>query len=802
MAQLKPLLVQVAALWLAFAPATQARLFTVDDLLQVEDIGQVAASPGERWLVIEKLDPYVSAPSFEADAWQQLALSRLRLVDLNAPGAARPLLKRDVPGVTAGPFSPDGDSMVVYRFADRRRQAGIATLESGEVRWLNLSPELALYGRSVQWISDKEFVAIVMESGEPPRLTTGWSLAARLPQFWARSASGGAGDATVIGSGRFADIGPQPARRILVRVDGSSGRYEALAQGSFFDLEASPSGRFVALTSEGPAHSTAATSALRVTTPPRRRILTIVDLASGAVTRPCPDDDILTHLMSWSASGDELLAYGRSELGGRLLRINAASGVVRSLKQLKPEITTTREGIEIVRADWMGDDPVIYGRAPGAARPDWARVSAQGIVNLTSSLAHAPEMLVAIDRQGLLAVAAGDLWKIDRNGRAERLSRGGDATLARQSAFSAGDRLNAVAPRRNWGWALRGDQLVRFSFSGAIKVVGGPAPGRLRTPTAAGAVSWQVDDRGRQTVTLASGGGARPLLHANERFADVEFAKVRAIPHQGPNGEAVESWLYLPPGQSRHPWPLVVLPYPGAVYTEPPGLHAPGSANFVSNAQVLAARGYAVLAPSLPRDRSLSAPGRDLTKQILRVVEAAVSTGLIDPERVAVWGHSFGGYAALTAAGESDRFKSVIATAAPTNLLALWGALTPQARVMAGDAPRRVLSGWVEGGQANLQAPPWETAAEYLHNSPLFAADKVTTPILLIYGDQDFIPLSQGEQMFSALERQGKDAALLTLWGEGHVPQSPGNIKALYGKVFWWLETTMAILHPLAKSAP
>ena len=49
--------------------------------------------------------------------------------------------------------SPDGKFMVVHRFAERRRQAGIATLDSGEVRWLNLSPELALYGRSVQWIS-------------------------------------------------------------------------------------------------------------------------------------------------------------------------------------------------------------------------------------------------------------------------------------------------------------------------------------------------------------------------------------------------------------------------------------------------------------------------------------------------------------------------------------------------------------------------------------------------------------------------------------------------------------------------
>ena len=196
----------------------------------------------------------------------------------------------------------------------------------------------------------------------------------------------------------------------------------------------------------------------------------------------------------------------------------------------------------------------------------------------------------------------------------------------------------------------------------------------------------------------------------------------------------------------------------------------------------------------------MGAPTRDLTRQILQVVEAAASTGLIDPDRIAVWGHSFGGYAALTAAGETERFKSVIATAAPTNLLGLWGAFTPQARVMPGDAPRRVLSGWIEGGQANLGSPPWEASPHYLQSSPLLAAKRINAPVLLIYGDQDFIPLSQGEQMFSALERQGKDAALLTLWGEGHVPQSPGNIQVLYDKIFWWLDTTMPSTGPIMQA--
>ena len=52
--------------------------------------------------------------------------------------------------------------------------------------------------------------------------------------------------------------------------------------------------------------------------------------------------------------------------------------------------------------------------------------------------------------------------------------------------------------------------------------------------------------------------------------------------------------------------------------------------------------------------------------------------------------------------------------------------------------------------------------------------------------------MAQGEEMFSALYRQGKDAQLMTFWGEGHVISSPANIRRLYGAAFDWLDAALA----------
>ncbi len=87
-----------------------------------------------------------------------------------------------------------------------------------------------------------------------------------------------------------------------------------------------------------------------------------------------------------------------------------------------------------------------------------------------------------------------------------------------------------------------------------------------------------------------------------------------------------------------------------------------------------------------------------------------------------------------------------------------------------------------------MGGPPWQDAQRYVRNSPLFQAERVETPLLIIQGDMDYVPLQQGEQFFSALYRQGKRARFVRYWGEGHVFQSPANIRDMWEEVYGWFD--------------
>ena len=87
----------------------------------------------------------------------------------------------------------------------------------------------------------------------------------------------------------------------------------------------------------------------------------------------------------------------------------------------------------------------------------------------------------------------------------------------------------------------------------------------------------------------------------------------------------------------------------------------------------------------------------------------------------------------------------------------------------------------------HLPGPPWETIDRYVRNSPIFSAPKIDAPVLLFHGDQDYVPLTQAEEMFSALRALGKSVELVRYWGEGHVFQSPANIADLWERIAIWL---------------
>ena len=262
---------------------------------------------------------------------------------------------------------------------------------------------------------------------------------------------------------------------------------------------------------------------------------------------------------------------------------------------------------------------------------------------------------------------------------------------------------------------------------------------------------------------------------------------MRYIKGRGPNGERLTHYLLLPPKPRSSPPPLIVVPYPGLEAYPPPRPYGGGSGRFPANAELMAAAGYAVLVPALPR-RKGAEPGEGIAEQILSAVHlASAQAGGFDGARPILWGQSLGGYSALMAATQSDRFAAIIASAAPSDLASVRGAFDPHGEARPRDGLSAYLLGWSEDGQAGLRAGPWEAPDLYVRNSPVFQAGRINTPVLLIHGDVDFVRLSQAQEMFMALARQAKDVTLITVFGEGHVVSTPGNVREVYGRAFRWL---------------
>jgi dipeptidyl aminopeptidase/acylaminoacyl peptidase len=801
------------ALSLALAVASAAaRPFTVDDLLRVETLGGAYLAPGGRWLVVERTLPYDSGKAYDDDTFEPFALSRLDIVDLAGDQAARPLLPGDAgDGFNPGPFSPDGRRMAVFRLRGHHWRLGVADLARRQVRWTAVTIDPGNWGRNVQWRSNGELVAVaVIDGGEPGRLNRVWASETRPPARWSVAAAGKAPTDTAVGSGRFLPLTPQGPGMALVTIDPATGADRLLATGHFIDLEISPGGRFVAALGEAEAHQPKAGEILRIGTTERRRALTVVDLASGAVNQPCGRLEVDSHLLSWSPDGSRLLVFARDDAqpweSGALRDVDAAAGTCPAapMPGLRPTIFYDHLlGVPIVRADWMGEDPIVLSEpiATGASpRSDWRRLAPEGPVNLTATLATAPAALLAVDASGVLFVESDGVWRSDAAGHARRLGAG--FTRPGPAAHPGeGDRLNYVAARGPEAWVSDGERVALAGPDGL-----GPArplpPGEqplVVTPDLI--VARTTDAHGVSALVAERSGLSRRLLQINRGYEAITFPTPVAVPFAGTRGEMLKAWLYLPanlPPAAKAP--LVVIPYPGSVYTEPPRLYVPAGPFPQENLDLLTAAGYAVLVPSMPRDWSSHEPSADLARQVLAAVDATAKIAPVDANRLAVWGHSWGGYAALVIATQTNRFKSVIESSGKSDLISAYGPFIPASRAAPEDGTSPIdTMGWMEHGQGNLGVAPAQDIDLYARNSPAFHANRITAPVLMIHGDMDFVPLAQGEEMFSALYRQHKDAVLVTLWGEGHVATSPANIRKTYAWILWWLGQTLG---PGAASTP
>ncbi|ADG11017.1 S9 family peptidase [Caulobacter segnis] len=780
---------------LAAAPAQAARPFTIEDQLSVQNFGRVAFSPAGRWLIAERYGRWGDAPSFDHEFLTHQTTSQIFVTDLRANSPPRPLLPQAAKaGDTFGAFSPDGTRVLVFRQVGHRRKMGVATLATGATRWSGLTADPEVWTAQARWRDDTRVVVIARAPDAPSILLgAGWQTQARTAAAWSANSRGEA-SGVALGAGRYAGLNPPPPDYDLAEFDAHSGQTRVLAHGPFFEILLSPDGRTVAASEEGELVTpSAATAMVRLSSPHRRRRLSLIDLDTGEIRRPCPACDLAPGTWAWSPDGQALVAAARDQpafdAGYGYWRFDRLGASVALAPRLRVNLVTGGGIANLTgQAAWLGGDPVVLAKPEGAARPDWWRLARQGEVNLTAAFAPPQGRALAVGPKGLLVNTAAGLVRLPPKGQARVIAAG---------AWQGAGALPGLPIERLVGTV---DHAARLLTPEGHTRPAADLPSRARlvaTSPSGDLAAIDTDDHGVRTLSLyRPNSPPRPLLTINQALADVAFSRPVAIPHRGPSGEPLTSWLYLPPGGALGDQrPLIIVPYAGDRYDRPPAWFEPGAVTPLTNVQLMVAQGYAVLVPSLPIGLT-DEPAPGLAAAILRAVDAAhVQHPVFSADRLAVWGHSFGGWSALMAGAQSPRFKALIASAPPTDLITLHGNL----RLASFAVPEVYmtltgLQGWAEGGQARMGAPPWKDLDRYARNSPLLQVDRLTAPVMLIYGDMDYDP-SQVAALFMALSRQGKDAQLLLYRGEGHVIGNPANLRDLHQRVFAFLAD---VLGPVA----
>ncbi|MDE0863492.1 MAG: prolyl oligopeptidase family serine peptidase [Rubripirellula sp.] len=170
-------------------------------------------------------------------------------------------------------------------------------------------------------------------------------------------------------------------------------------------------------------------------------------------------------------------------------------------------------------------------------------------------------------------------------------------------------------------------------------------------------------------------------------------------------------------------------------------------------------RGYLVFIPDIPYETGK--PGSSAVNAILPGVEHIARQGFVDKNRIGIQGHSWGGYQTAFLVTQTNMFACAESGAPVSNMTSAYGG------IRWGSGMSRMFQ--YERTQSRIGDDLWSARDKYIANSPLFFADKINTPLLILHNDEDgAVPWYQGIELFVALRRLGRPAWMLNYNGEPH----------------------------------
>ena len=329
-----------------------------------------------------------------------------------------------------------------------------------------------------------------------------------------------------------------------------------------------------------------------------------------------------------------------------------------------------------------------------------------------------------------------------------------------------------------------GQATIKGNLRSVIKGVGGTTIGRpylsggFHTNNDTLAFTHGASDR-PANIAIMQDGQVQILTRLNDDLlGHRRLGPVKEITYKSSfDGQEIQGWYITPPDfDPSKKYPLILEIHGGP--------HLAYGPYFSAELQIMAAAGYVVFynnyrgSLSYGEDFALLLQYKYSSKEDfadhMSGIDALIDLGFIDDKNLFIAGGSAGGIATAYAVGLTDRFNAAVAAKPVINWLSK--PLTADSMV----------------GQIYHQfpGPPWEHVEHYWERSPLSLMGNVTTPTMLITGENDRrTPISETEQFYQALRLRGVDSAMVRLPDTSHgIASRPSRLISKVDHILAWFE--------------
>jgi len=805
----------------AVAAIAQQRPFEVDDLFRLQDVGEAFGGPfafsasGELALVIRR--PRAEMADYR---WEWLAGNAAGDVWVQKDEQPAVNLTRGVEdgsGWWAPEWSPDGRYLAMLSTRGGVVRLWLHDRQEGTMRPL-LEEAVAARGdgRHFRWLGKHR---LLVETLGPEATSSGLHVGLTTPERamrgWADMAGGQAATASVLesgvpmersGGGHSNDGQAKDGQGRVLLVNVLDDTRHEVATGAVEQVSVSPQHDRLLLVRTRPGTPPGADRPLRWDS--NWYFLELHDLEGQRIHSEIQALQFVEPpLVRWSPEGKHVAVLGQAKSGAMALRrVDAGNGQVEVLALDAADNKNACDQSDMA-LHWLSHDKLI------AAASCRSRESASTRQWLLFDRDRKPRSSAGQDVQAVdvfwntcgphLAGLAGDSLV--------ELRPSGELAVIRPEVIGADDAL-LWPPAGNYGDVVppasdvcldavvvqtegdMGELSVLDLAAGEQTPLQVPDPHaklQARDPATGSNVFVRNDDEGLWIWRVHDKSDAPVQLFRGNRFLErIDSVDARRFEYRNEDGQTLSAWLLRPAGISEdQPLPLLTWIYPGSTMGDELPWDARASSYTHLHMRIPLAHGFAVLMPSMPLAEDESEPAARLAGSVMPAVEKMVEQGLADPDRLYLMGHSYGGYGTLSIIARTNRFAAAVALASSTNLIGTYGEFDPRKRYQE-NALQTANFGmlWLEDGQGRMFTPPWRDPERYVRNSPLFRVEDIHTPVMLVQGDLDAVPMAQSEQFFQALYRLGRRARLVRYWGEGHLLHSPANIRDMWQRVFDWLD--------------